>query len=209
MPYIPIVGVIAAVAVLFIVLSRVKGRNYGKEFEEFILEENAANSVKSVALDDSIFFVPNLSGLPVKPDDGGETLSLRRQREVLKRAERKMVRFDAPMTNTELKLKYGTVNLESISAYEENFFSYIYAVNDWAESLIEEGMDDGAEKILRHGVAAGAETSKTYMLLADLYYKHNKRQEMRELYDIVGSKRMPAQEKTWQYLNDYYIKMKL
>lgn len=209
MPFMPFLIGFLAIVIFVVVTTKIRGRDYGKDFEEFIEEENRANAVKSREIDGDIFFDPDLSKLPIKKDAGTETLSARCQSEVVKKAANKMAKLPAPMTNNEIKYKYGTVNLEMISLYEESFFAYIYALNTWAESLLDEGNEKDAEAVLRYGVESGAETSKTYMLLADIYYKRNDRQKMYELYDIISGKKMPAQEKTWNYVNDYYLKMKL
>ncbi|MDR1704544.1 MAG: hypothetical protein LBS19_07650 [Clostridiales bacterium] len=204
----PILILVVSLSIGFIILKHFRNKGYGKEFEDYVKEEIAANAVKSKEIEPELYFVPGLSGLPVRADDGAEdSPALRRQREALKRAQKKMIRLPAPMTNTELKFKYGTVNIEIISEYEENFFTYIYALNGWAEALLEEGDEAGAERVLYHAVTAGAETSKTFTMLADIYYKNGDVQAMRELYGLVNGRNMPAQDKIWQYVNEYYIKM--
>jgi hypothetical protein len=204
----PILILVVSLSIGFLIIMRARNKGYGQEFENFVKEEIEANSVRSRDIEPELFFAPELAGLPVKPDDGvSESALLRRQRDVLKRGAKKMIRLPQPMSNTELKLKYGTVNIEIISEYEENFFGYIYALNGWAEVLLEENMEADAGRVLAHAVAAGAETSKTYTLLADIYFKNGNKEAMRELYETVSKKNMPGKDKAWSYINDYYIKM--
>jgi hypothetical protein len=132
---------------------------------------------------------------------------MRRQREFISRAGKKMMRFDSPTSNTELKLKYGTTNLENISEYEENFFQFNYALNGWAEALLEAGDESAAEQVLYGGVLCGVETAKTYTMLADIYFKYGKNDEMQRLYDAAENKYMPAQDKVLRYIVEHIDRM--
>lgn len=207
MIFMPILILVIAFAIFFTVTTRMRGKRYGRDFEDFIDEEREANTVKSRPIGEDELFVPDMSLFPIKAESAD--IVGRKQSEMQKRAAKKMIRFDAPMSNLELKHKYGTVNLEKVSEYEENFFNFIYAVNDWAQALSDSGDLSGARAALRGGVLSGAETSKTFTMLADIYFQQNLREEMRELYETIKTNKMPAKEKTWQYINDYYVKMGL
>jgi len=203
----PILTVVIVLSVIFTVALKMHSKSYGTELEEYINHEIDANAVKSKPIADGDFFVPDMSAFPIMPDQGEDLPVLRRQRDVINRAGKKMMRFDKPMSNTELKLKYGTVNLEKITEYEENFYQFTYAINNWAEALLEKNDEIAAEKVLRAGVLCRTETSKTYTVLADIYFKQRRRTALQELYDTVNNRNMPAKEKTWRYLNDLLIKM--
>jgi len=209
MGYPLIFTVIVALIIIFTIVTKSKFRGYGKDFEEYVEKEREANAVRRKPINDSDFYIPDLSVFPLKEDKGEDTAVMRTQREFLKRAENRMMSFDPPLSNAELKLRFGTLNLEHITEYEENFYQFNYAVNNWADALLEAGDTATAEKVLRGGVACGTETGKTYTMLADIYFKSNRRSDMRELYDIVKNKQMPAQEKVWGYINEYYVKMGL
>ena len=203
----PAMTIFISVLIFIGVTMKVRSRKYGKDFEDFITEERNANALKSKPIEENRFFTPDLTLFPIKPYANGDDLVSRQQIEVVQRGSKKMIRFDAPMTNLELKHKYGTVNLEKITEHEENFFTFIYAVNSWAEAMITAEDFDGAEKALKGGIKCGAETSKTYTMLADIYFRLNKKSEMRELHEAVKNSNMPAQEKTLDYIGEYCAKM--
>jgi len=196
-------------AIFFIVVTHYRGKGYGKDFEAYINEEKEANAIRNKPIGEDDYFKPDMSVFPIKQNIVENDAVSRKQADVIRLSEKKMMRFDAPMTNTELKHRFGTVNLEHVTEYEENFYKFIYAVNGWAEALIDAGDEDAAIRALEGGVKNGAETSKTYTILADIYFKRNMRAEMRGLYDIARNKNMPAREKVRQHINDYYIKMGL
>lgn len=138
-------------------------KNHDTPMEKLIREEREANSARRKEIDESLFFIADVSQLPVT-DDGGD-----KQEKVLKRAARTMIRFTQPMTNLELKMTYGPSQLETIARYEENFHRYLEALIEWAENLHAYGRNHEAIRILMHTVELGSEYRKSYMLAADLF----------------------------------------
>jgi len=200
MPYVPVFLIFVAAAVFFAVVTRFKAKGYGKDFEAYIEEEKKANAVWKEPIPTGDMFAPDMSLFPVAADDAGDSAVLRRQREVMARAAEKMMRFDEPLSNAELKLKYGTANLENIAEYEDNFFRFIYTVNSWAEALLDTGDETAAETVLYAGVMSFADTSKTYTMLADIYHKNGRAEDIRWLYGVIGNRNFPAKEKALEYV---------
>ena len=210
----PFLVIVIMILVFFTVVTRFRSKGYGKDFEKYVNEEREANSIKGRALSPDEFFTVDLSIFPIKKETGlSEDLSdnqlsiLSKQREVIKQAEKKMIKFDEPKTNIELKHTYGTANLEVITEYEGNFHAFIHAVNDWAKALIAAGDFHSAEAALLGAVKCGAETSRTYTMLIDIYLEQNKKSEMQKLYELVSACKIPAKDKVRQYFEECAAKM--
>lgn len=73
------------------------------------------------------------------------------------------------MSNTDVKLNYGTINLPKLSEYDENYTRLVNIVDRWSAALIEEGFTDSAILLLETMIDAGCITSRIYLTLAGLY----------------------------------------
>lgn len=92
------------------------------------------------------------------------------------------------MNNTEIKHSFGPQNLEKISAYEENFNRYVVALLDWAEVLLHNGMKDRAVMVLEEAVRIGADTSRAYIMLAQLYHEAGSRSALQALSTMIEAR---------------------
>ena len=73
------------------------------------------------------------------------------------------------LTNTELKLEYGTANITILSEYDFNYTNLVTSLQRLAELLHEGGDDVHAVEVLEFAVSTGTDVSKSYFLLAELY----------------------------------------
>ncbi len=73
------------------------------------------------------------------------------------------------ISNTELRLTYGTANLEPLSVYDQNFTSLIRALQKWGTLLTSAGKPEDAIIVLSYSVSIGSDIAGTYALLARLY----------------------------------------
>lgn len=73
------------------------------------------------------------------------------------------------ISNTELRLAYGTANLEPLSLYDQNFTSLIRALQKWGTLLASAGKPTDAITVLSYSVTIGSDIAGTYALLARLY----------------------------------------
>lgn len=75
------------------------------------------------------------------------------------------------ITNTELKLSYGTSNLDELSSYDQNFTVLVRTLYQWADSLYSLGFEDEARTLLEFGISCHTDVSGNYILLARMYRK--------------------------------------
>ncbi|MCL2187466.1 MAG: hypothetical protein FWC16_12690 [Defluviitaleaceae bacterium] len=141
--------------------------------QRFLVDEEAANTVKKRPLEDELFFTADLSVLPAVPEGDPH--------KVLRAASRKMIRFLNPISNVELKNRYGRLQLEYLAHYEENFNEYLRALTKWAESLSARGNEKDALMVLEHTLTLGSEFRGTYKLAADIYAQNKDEQKLDDL----------------------------
>ena len=73
------------------------------------------------------------------------------------------------ISNTDLKLTYGTANLALLSEYDSNFTDMVSLLPQYAQELLDAGDMETAKILLEFGVAHNADSSKIYLQLADIY----------------------------------------
>lgn len=73
------------------------------------------------------------------------------------------------ITNTELRLTYGTVNLDPLTDYDQNFTALIRALQKWGALLVSSGDYESAITVLSYAVSIGSDIAGTYTLLGRLY----------------------------------------
>lgn len=72
-------------------------------------------------------------------------------------------------TNTDLKLAYGSANLNTLTEYEQNFTTLCQTLVTYASALISEEQTVCAQTVLEYGISIGSDVSQNFLLLADIY----------------------------------------
>lgn len=90
-------------------------------------------------------------------------------------------------SNTDLKLKYGPANLDELDKCDENFSALCRTLVSYAECLLKFGYQKEAQFVLEFGISCGSDHSRNYCLLADLYSKQDKTDELNELLAKANS----------------------
>jgi hypothetical protein len=182
-------------AILFIAIQSKRAQKKKDEINRRFLEDDEnANAVRKRPLEAELFYTAQLDRLPSLPE--GDPHNVKRA------AKRKMIHFPQPMTNLELKNRYGRVQLELLAHYEENYDDYLRSLTKWAEALATENNTPDAIRILEHTITLGSEFRNSYKQLADIYYNEKNTKKIDELLSAVSSKpfRDPA---TANHIIDY------
>lgn len=198
-------------SIIFYAALRSAGKESNKRIKKFLEGEDVSSNIRRKPIDTELFFVPDLDGLPIKEYTAEEAekfpVLIARQERVIAISKNKMIRFKEPKSNLEVKMQFGTISVEEVANYEESYSQYIYALVNWAESLMEAGNFDDAEKVLSVSIEQGSEISKSFTLLADIYFRNNDKPKMEDLYETVSTINIPAQKKAWEHINNYLLKM--
>lgn len=85
------------------------------------------------------------------------------------------------ISNTELRLTYGTMNLDPLTAYDQNFTVLIRSLQKWGALLVSSGNYNDAVTVLSYAVGIGSDIAGTYTLLGRLYKSKGELQKIEEL----------------------------
>jgi len=85
------------------------------------------------------------------------------------------------ISNTELRLTYGTTNLEPLTACDQNFTALIRALQKWGALLVSSANYEDAVTVLSYAVSIGSDIAGTYTLLGRLYKSQNEPSKIEEL----------------------------
>ncbi len=106
--------------------------------------------------------------------------------------EKTMVNFNG-ITNTDLKLQYGTANLNLLSEYDANYMDMITLLPDYINELLEAGYTDTAQMLLEFAIDTKADSRKIYSQLVSIYKETNQMDKIH--YLITASNELPEMTK--------------
>ena len=84
-------------------------------------------------------------------------------------------------SNTDLKLKYGVANLDTLTQYEDNYTSFIKSLSELGHILIEHKDISDATAFLEYAVKIGSDIRLTYTDLYALYSEAGNASKIRQL----------------------------
>lgn len=138
-----------------------------QEQQSFWSKERAANNVRKKPLDDLNYIAIPFEKLPCDCHASEPAIAdILDSLHVL--SERKIVNLTG-ITNTDLKLTYGTANITALTEYDQNFTALVTTLHKWAETLYELGAVPEAKTILEYAVSVDSDVSTSYELLASIY----------------------------------------
>lgn len=172
----------ATLFLFLLVLGRALKKNtHAMEAQEqsFWQRERTANSVRKKPLDNLEYISIPWEQLPaeVHKDDSVvreclDTLT------ILK--DSKIVNLTG-ITNTDLKLTYGTANITVLTEYDQNYTSLVTTLQKWADKLYHLGDMDSARIVLEYAVSVRSDITKTYLMLAEIYNQSGLAERIPEL----------------------------
>ncbi|MCL2619606.1 MAG: hypothetical protein FWD97_01560 [Defluviitaleaceae bacterium] len=187
---------LALLVTIMIRLAKRKSHEKLQRTADMLEENDEANNARARDVEDELLFHVIMEDLPLREYTAEEQEKPRPvcmwQNKVIQAASKKMLHFDSPKTNVELKKMFGRANLEFVARYEENFVNFIHAMRHWAEALLTEDKKDDAQQVLEIAVEAGSEVSQTYTLLADIYAEANDSEKLTALKDLAESRSLPG-----------------
>ncbi len=153
-------------------------RDSKKKSKAFWDKENQSNLVRKKDLSALPYITIPYDSLPLKETDDLELNQIQKQLYALR--EQKIVNL-SHTTNTDLKLEYGTANLNLLSAYDQNFTTLIRLLNKWAALLDKKNEKQQAAVVLEFALSIGSDISSSYNLLARLYLELGRKAEIASL----------------------------
>lgn len=147
--------------------SRRVSRKAEESEENFWDKERRSNSVRKKSLESLEYIHIPVDLLPF--DTFGDNPVLEKaESEVLALKDEKIVNFTG-ITNTDLKLEYGTANITALTQYDQNYTSLVVSLQKWGQELYNQGRFEDAAAVLEFAVKTRTDISATYRLLVDMY----------------------------------------
>ncbi|MBQ3557935.1 MAG: hypothetical protein IJA07_00295 [Agathobacter sp.] len=128
--------------------------------DEFWEKERQSNAVRKKDITKLDYITIPFEKIPVKLETSTE-------KAIFALAEKPMLNF-VGISNTDLKLQYGTANLDILTEYENNFLEFVALLPDYTAELVEAGEIESARMLLEFAVSVNADSRKINKQLADL-----------------------------------------
>ena len=156
----------------------------------FWKKEEASLVVRKKALEPEEYIHPTLTTDDLKGEAYynklGKTQLLRHEVYLHEILQLDMVNF-SHMTNTDLRINFGTAMLTIIEKNENNYTAYITTLYKLAKGVYEAGDLNYACKLLEEGVGVGTDNRQHILLLAEIYLKLDNREAFDNLYSVAES----------------------
>lgn len=166
--------VLASFIIILSVIShliRKNNRTMEAEQDSFWAKEQRSNNVRKKSLDGLKYITIPFENLPCNVHtDNGIIIECLSTLHTL--SERKIVNLTG-VTNTELKLTYGTANITVLTEYDQNFTVLVTTLQKWAEQLYSLGNIADTQTILEYAVSVDSDVTTSYELLASIYDKNH------------------------------------
>lgn len=139
-------------------------------------KEESSLVVRKKALEPEAYVQIHLTQADLKSQDYYQALGVeelyRQDRYLRDLMTQPMVNFEH-VSNTDLRLTYGTAMITMIETYEDTFNAYTATLYKMGDKLMKVEDHDYACKLLEEAVAVGTENGKCYLLLAKHYKATN------------------------------------
>lgn len=168
--------------------------------KNFWAKEHQANSVRKKSLDNLNYIQIPLERLPmdILTDNEAVTECLDLIRQL---ADTKIVNLTG-ISNTDLKLTYGTANITVLSEYDQNYTLLARTIYKWGELLYQEGFVTEAKRVLEFGIETNTDVSGNYKLLASIYLKEGEKAKLDSLFERAGNLQSLMKNPILKALND-------
>ena len=153
--------------VLFNVRLRLASRKEEQQEEKFWDRELRSNSVRKKSLDTLEYVHLPYDFLPFGTAGDDENLQAIED-ELTALKDLKIVNLTG-ITNTDLKLEYGTANITALTEYDQNYTTLVIALQKWGDALYTLGRFEDAASVLEFAVKTRTDITATYRLLIDMY----------------------------------------
>lgn len=170
-----IASFVAALAI-FSILIRRSGKQEANETQKYWEKELKSNSVRKKSLDSLDYITIPDSILHMQP--AHTTEEIQSCLHDLNDLSREKIVNLTGISNTDLKLNYGTANITILSDYDFHYTNMVTTLQKLAERLVQVNEYQLAVEVLEFSVSTRTDVSKSYYLLASLYQQHGQEEKI-------------------------------
>lgn len=163
----PFLASFVVMCIFFNISMRRVQRKIDQKEEDFWARESRANSVRKKSLENLDYVHIPFDLLPF--GTAGEDKDLQNsENELYALRDEKIVNLTG-ISNTDLKLEYGTANITPLTLYDQNYTTLVRALQQWGKELYDRGRFEDSAKVLEFAVKTKSDITATYRLLTDMY----------------------------------------
>ena len=163
----PFLASFIIICIISSLLSRRASRKSEENEASFWEKELQSNNVRKKSLENLEYIHIPFDLLPF--GTAGENASLMEaENELTALKDEKIVNLTG-ISNTDLKLEYGTANITPLTQYDQNYTALVCSLQKWGQALYDLGRFEDATKVLEFAVKTRTDITATYRLLIDLY----------------------------------------
>ena len=136
--------------ILLIIIFNISMRRVSRKVENseqnFWKRELESNNVRKKSLEELEYVHIPVDLLPFETY-GDSSVLKSAEEELLGLKDEKIVNFTG-ISNTDLKLEYGTANITALTQYDQNYTAMVIALQKWGQELYNQGRYEDAAKVL-------------------------------------------------------------
>lgn len=179
-----------------------QAKNSKNKDTDFWERESRANSVRRKSLDDLNYIRIPLESFPTGlMKDDPQVSDCISTIETL--TSQKIVNLTG-WSNTDLKLEYGTANINLLSEYDQNYTLLVRTLQKWADILLEKGYGKEAAVLMEFAVTTQTDVSRTYYQLAEYWAYQGERSRIENLIHIAEALRSSNRDTIIRHLKEDY-----
>ncbi len=157
--------------ILLIIFFNLRSRSVSRKVEEreqdFWARESESNNVRKKSLDTLEYIHIPFDLLPF--GTAGDNPILQKAEDDLTALKDEKIVNLTGISNTDLKLEYGTANITPLTQYDQNYTALVCSLQSWGQELYNQGRFEDAAKVLEFSVKTRSDITATYRLLIDMY----------------------------------------
>lgn len=177
----PIILCCLLIFIVWLTYQKKKNEKIAKQkSESFWSRERESNLTRRKDISQLHYITIDFKKLPFFDTDNKEIEYIQNQIKKLK--DCKILNLSG-ISNTDLKLTYGTANLNELSTCDQNFTLLIRSLNTWGQLLYDNNQKEACECVLRYAIECGSDISNTFILLATLYQQQGCTNRIHELME--------------------------
>ena len=180
---VPILPIVIIFIIILTISINKSNKKMKQQTESFWEKERKANSVRKKPLDDLNYLTIPEHSMPVSKEDGHALDAL----DMLKHLSSQKIVNLTGITNTDLKLTYGTANITVLTQYDQNYTQLVHALQLLAASLADNDHPKEAMEVLEYAISTKTDVSASYLLLADLYIADGQPEKIENLINTASS----------------------
>lgn len=130
-----------------------------------------------------------------------EDLTIASYRDTIRKLSDKKILNLTGLTNTEVKLKYGTANFNLLSEYDNNYTILVSFLHKWGERLYSQNYVNDAVSVLEFAISCLTDVSKSYKLLATIYIEQKTPEKIDNLITTLAKVKILHKDMVIEELN--------